>query len=168
MGLLMCLCFFIWRSRIPFAKEMLKYCIDTINQVRHLPRCIACANTTSRSSLPRSSRVTSASSSSYAPIDSAACPPYSVQYMWTAFWVATVILTYRSLAPSAAYGLSVYLIFSFYWTAQVIKNVVHMTISGVCASVFFLQGSEYGMPANPTLTASKRYVCTLAALERRV
>lgn len=44
MGLLMCLFFFIWRSRIPFAKEMLKYCIDTINQVRYLPRCIACAN----------------------------------------------------------------------------------------------------------------------------
>lgn len=86
--------------------------------------------------------------------------------MWTAFWVATVILTYRSLAPNAAYGLSVYLIFSFYWTAQVIKNVVHMTISGVCASVYFLQGSEYGMPANPTLTASKRYALACTPLDR--
>jgi len=128
LALIMCLFFLIWRSRIPFAKEMLRYCLDTVNQ---FPATIV-----------------------------AGYVGLVALYIWTAFWVAAVILSYRALSGGAIYGLSVYLIFSFYWTAQVIKNVVHMTVSGVCASVYFLQGSEYGMPAHPTLGAAKRAMTT--------
>eukprot|EP01085_Mycamoeba_gemmipara_P005640 Mycagemm_TRINITY_DN8983_c0_g2::TRINITY_DN8983_c0_g2_i1::g.5640::m.5640 type:complete len:218 gc:universal TRINITY_DN8983_c0_g2_i1:225-878(+) len=35
-----------------------------------------------------------------------------------------------------------------------------MTVSGVCATQYFLQGSEYGMPSNPSLGASKRALST--------
>jgi len=47
----------------------------------------------------------------------------------------------------------VFLVFSLYWTFQVIKNLLHVTISGTVATWFFLGDSG---PENPTLNAFKR------------
>ncbi|KAJ1497768.1 putative choline transporter, neither null mutation nor overexpression affects choline transport [Coelomomyces lativittatus] len=49
-----------------------------------------------------------------------------------------------------------FLLFSWYWTTQVTKNVVHVTVSGVFSSFYFLQGSSTGMPRWPTLGSLKR------------
>jgi hypothetical protein len=42
---------------------------------------------------------------------------------------------------------------------QVVKNVVHVTISGVFATHYFLFGGQ-GVPSNPTLQSSKRAMTT--------
>ncbi|ORZ38207.1 plasma-membrane choline transporter-domain-containing protein [Catenaria anguillulae PL171] len=60
----------------------------------------------------------------------------------------------------AMYILWLYLVFSLYWTTQVIRNVIHTTLSGVFASFYFLSGSPAGMPAFPTLAAFKRTTTT--------
>jgi len=47
---------------------------------------------------------------------------------------------------------------SVYWTTQVIKNVVHVTVSGTFATWYFMYPNN--MPANPTLGALKRATWT--------
>lgn len=46
-----------------------------------------------------------------------------------------------------------------------IKNTLHVTVSGLYATVYFMRGSEYGMPPNPTLGAFKRYDSPLSLLD---
>ncbi|ORZ38208.1 plasma-membrane choline transporter-domain-containing protein [Catenaria anguillulae PL171] len=58
------------------------------------------------------------------------------------------------------YIVWVFLVFSMYWTTQVCQNVVHVSISGVFAAFYFLQGSPAGMPANPTMGSLKRAMTT--------
>jgi hypothetical protein len=58
-----------------------------------------------------------------------------------------------------AYLLGIYLIFSLYWVSQVIKNVVHVTVSGTVATWYFMHGTV-GVPPNPTLQSFKRATTT--------
>jgi len=51
--------------------------------------------------------------------------------------------------------LALYLIFSFYWVSEVFKNIVHVSVSGVVATVYFMADM---MPENPTLGAFKRSI----------
>jgi len=51
-----------------------------------------------------------------------------------------------------------YLSLSNYWTAQVIKNVVHVTNAGVMATWYFM---SHAMPGAPTLGALRRSVSTI-------
>lgn len=76
---------------------------------------------------------------------------------WCAFWVVTLNFVFYFNSGGAQGICSVYLIFSFYWTTQVIKNTVHVTSSGVFASWYFLAPN---MPANPTWESFKRAVTT--------
>jgi len=43
---------------------------------------------------------------------------------------------------------------SFYWTSQVVSNIVHVTVAGTIASWYFLYPAH--MPPNPTVGAFKR------------
>jgi len=52
------------------------------------------------------------------------------------------------------------MLFSFYWVSEVIKNVIHVTVSGVIATWYFLSGSKGGMPSSPTMGALKRSLTT--------
>lgn len=76
-----------------------------------------------------------------------------IQCLWVLLWVPTMVLIQRFESNTAGI-LSVFLIFSFYWVSQVIKNVVHVTASGLVATWYFLSG--LGMPSNPTASAFKR------------
>jgi len=80
-----------------------------------------------------------------------------LQLIWAVVWVITfgIVQQYES---NAGVVLSVYLVLSFYWTSQVIKNVVHVTASGTFATWYFLAG--VGMPRNPTLKSFKRATTT--------
>jgi len=51
-------------------------------------------------------------------------------------------------------GLLVFVVFSFYWLSEVIKNVMHVSVSGVYGSWYFCARSR--MPSHPTLGAFKR------------
>lgn len=51
-----------------------------------------------------------------------------------------------------------FLVLSMYWTAQVIQNVVHVTVAGLVATWYFF--SPEAMPQNPTAKALKRSCTT--------
>ncbi|KAF9413483.1 putative choline transporter, neither null mutation nor overexpression affects choline transport [Podila epigama] len=55
--------------------------------------------------------------------------------------------------------LTVVCYFSFFWTSQVLTNIVHVTISGVFATYYYMAGSPQGMSASPTMASLKR-ACT--------
>ncbi|EGC40103.1 hypothetical protein DICPUDRAFT_147125 [Dictyostelium purpureum] len=57
--------------------------------------------------------------------------------------------------------INIYLVFSLYWTFQVIKNTLHTTISGLFATWYFQSGPNgEGMPPNPTLNSFRRATTT--------
>eukprot|EP01087_Luapelamoeba_hula_P019341 TRINITY_DN638_c0_g2_i2.p1 TRINITY_DN638_c0_g2~~TRINITY_DN638_c0_g2_i2.p1 ORF type:complete len:323 (+),score=46.75 TRINITY_DN638_c0_g2_i2:121-1089(+) len=80
-----------------------------------------------------------------------------LQFCWLALWAATVTFV-NEFSPFLANVFTLYLVFSLYWTSQVIKNVVHVTTSGTVATWYFMSGT--GMPANPTIKSFKRATTT--------
>eukprot|EP01113_Clastostelium_recurvatum_P015021 TRINITY_DN18283_c0_g1_i4.p1 TRINITY_DN18283_c0_g1~~TRINITY_DN18283_c0_g1_i4.p1 ORF type:complete len:562 (-),score=125.66 TRINITY_DN18283_c0_g1_i4:44-1681(-) len=77
---------------------------------------------------------------------------------WTVLWLITVSQCQKYTGYASGI-LTAYLFLSFFWTTQVVKNVVHVCTSGLMASYYFYSGSPNGMPGNPTLGALKR-ACT--------
>lgn len=61
-------------------------------------------------------------------------------------------LVKNEYAQDAALGL---ILFSFYWTTQVIANVVHTTNCGAFASWYFMSNTP-SMPIDPTMKSLKR------------
>lgn len=57
-------------------------------------------------------------------------------------------------------ALMLFALFSYYWVSQVIKSVVHVTNSGVFAAYYFLEGSPQGVPSSPALGSLKRATTT--------
>jgi hypothetical protein len=53
------------------------------------------------------------------------------------------------------YGAYVFCVFIFYWVAQVVKNIVHVTCAGTYATWYFLFNTG-SMPSNPSIKAFKR------------
>jgi hypothetical protein len=120
------LLFWLWRSRIPFATEMLK--------------------------------AVSALVQDYPGTVNVAFLSLLLHFAWIVFWSFGIFFS-QQYSPALAYILSLYLLFSFYWVSQVIKNVVHVTGAGVFASWYFLHGTV-GVPPNPTLGSLKRATTT--------
>ncbi|KAF9581658.1 putative choline transporter, neither null mutation nor overexpression affects choline transport [Lunasporangiospora selenospora] len=58
------------------------------------------------------------------------------------------------------YIVMIYLNFVMFWNSEIIKNIVHVTISGVFGVYYFFEGSASGAPSSPTLGAAKRAVTT--------
>ncbi|OAD76419.1 hypothetical protein PHYBLDRAFT_154980 [Phycomyces blakesleeanus NRRL 1555(-)] len=64
---------------------------------------------------------------------------------------------YSNTANNARLNLAmVFLVFSFYWTSQVITYVTHVTLAGVFATVYFLNNSV----SHPALGSAKRALTT--------
>jgi len=81
------------------------------------------------------------------------------QIAWLITWVLAVAGIWHALdinnQSQGKSGLSYFLLLvSLYWSIQVIKNVVHVTVAGVFASWYWLYPSN--MPSNPTMAAFKR------------
>lgn len=53
-------------------------------------------------------------------------------------------------------GVLVFVFFAGYYITEVIKNVIHTTISGVYGTWYYLSGSDQGEPKHPALGAFKR------------
>lgn len=90
-----------WRSRIPFATVMLESVTDILAQ--------------------------------FPGTTLAAVSGLLVNVAWLGLWTITVfgvIVRYQNSGQEALAALFVFMAFSFYWTTQVISNVVHVTISG--------------------------------------
>eukprot|EP01111_Echinosteliopsis_oligospora_P005892 TRINITY_DN1963_c0_g1_i1.p1 TRINITY_DN1963_c0_g1~~TRINITY_DN1963_c0_g1_i1.p1 ORF type:complete len:554 (-),score=174.30 TRINITY_DN1963_c0_g1_i1:53-1714(-) len=79
-----------------------------------------------------------------------------VQIIWVCIWLPALAFT-QSYNGTTANVLTVFLFLSYYWTFQVIKNVVHVTTSGLIATWYFMNDA---MPTNPTNKAFKRAMTT--------
>lgn len=73
---------------------------------------------------------------------------------------STVVTTSWMPQGGAGYALYVYVLFSFYWVQQVIRNSSFVTISGSFATWYFLAGNNQMAPSNPTLGSAKRALTT--------
>jgi len=74
-----------------------------------------------------------------------------VQLAWLVFWTVTWIHVWPVVGNNAV--IAMIMVSSLFWTAQVIKNVVHVTASGVAASWYFLYDC---LPRNPTCKSLSR------------
>lgn len=84
-------------------------------------------------------------------------------------WVVTLLSAYSKYTLNGSNentmrailtAITVFMLFSLYWTTQVIKNVTHVSVSGVFAAYYFLKGTPEGMPSFPTVRSFKRAVTT--------
>lgn len=82
-----------------------------------------------------------------------------VNLLWVFLWGAAFTRIFFVYEGATLNFLIFYLVFSLYWVLNLMKNIVHTTISGLFASWYFMSGSV-GMPRNPTLGAFKRSVTT--------
>jgi len=152
------LCYFFWRSRIPFAKVMLK----TVTSVtKKYPATIF--------------------------LGVIECIIASI---WYVFIVITIVASFAHFYKDStssntgsglgkrargvsklqgdpkAYIVYVFLLFSFFFTSQVINNLVHVTISGVFATFYFRGVIEPGTNnievdvKNPTIKSFNRAITT--------
>ncbi|KAF9938336.1 putative choline transporter, neither null mutation nor overexpression affects choline transport [Modicella reniformis] len=133
-GLLYASMWFFWKSRIPFATEMLK----TVTSI----------------------------SKQYPATFAMAFLGLFVQTAYSVYFICVITGCYdmyydrtTGTTPGKLKALIVFCFLSFYWTSQVIKNIVHVTISGVYACYYFLMGSPQGMSKSPTWESFKR-ACT--------
>jgi len=80
-----------------------------------------------------------------------------VEAIYIGFWVSTVALCASAFDGGAETAIIIYLVFSLYWSIQVLKNIVHVSVCGLFATWYFQQSN---MPANPTKKAFGRAVTT--------
>ncbi|OUM61319.1 hypothetical protein PIROE2DRAFT_45310 [Piromyces sp. E2] len=107
-ALLYGLCFFLWRSRIPFAKVMLSN-VTTIT--RKYPATIF--------------------------IGFLGCIVGAIWYGAIGITLVASVTYFNEKIGGACYVIYVFLLFSFYFSSQVINNTVHVIISGVFATYYF-------------------------------
>ncbi|RUS13220.1 choline transporter-like protein [Jimgerdemannia flammicorona] len=100
-----------------------------------------------------------------------------IQVAYSVWWVITVVGAFQLFDSSAncttidprtrqpnctnyaLIGIMLFLVFSFYWTSQVIKTVGHVTVSGVFATFYFLEGTPMASKS-PTFSALGRALTT--------
>ncbi|KAF9358246.1 putative choline transporter, neither null mutation nor overexpression affects choline transport [Mortierella sp. AD094] len=103
-----------------------------------------------------------------------------VQIAWSSFWIFSLAINYSVFQRisncrveetsdgknkmvcdnNQLYMVMVYLNFVMFWNSEVIKNVVHVTVSGVFGVYYFFEGSAAGAPSSPTLASAKRALST--------
>ena len=78
-----------------------------------------------------------------------------------------VMYSEKKMASGGVIGVMIYLLFVMYWVSQVIKNVVHVTVSGLFASFYFLGTPDPSRPGkcklsiqNPTAKSLGRAMTT--------
>lgn len=133
-------CFFWWRSRIPFATVMLK---TVVGITRKYPTTIMVGIIS-----------------------------LVIQAAFSFLFMLTVIGIYQAWYSSASNNSQlncamVFLVFSFYWTSQVITYVTHVTLAGMFATVYFLNdGIKHPVwgSAKRALTTSFGSICFGALL----
>ncbi|KAG0353897.1 plasma-membrane choline transporter-domain-containing protein [Gamsiella multidivaricata] len=147
-GLVVLFCYKLWASRMPFSILLLQ----TITSVtRKYPGTLAVAFS-----------------------------GLFTQIAWSSLWIFSLMINYSVFQrisncrveevedgrskmvcdDNRLYLVMVYLNFVMFWNTEVIKNVVHVTISGVFGVFYFFEGSAAGAPSSPTLGSAKRALTT--------
>ncbi|KAI8369154.1 plasma-membrane choline transporter-domain-containing protein [Choanephora cucurbitarum] len=133
-------CFFSWRSRIPFATIMLQ---TVTNITRKYPTTMLIGIIS-----------------------------LVIQTAFSFFFLFTVVGIYQAWYSSSGNNSKlncamVFLVFSFYWTSQVITYVTHVTLAGLFATIYFLNdGIRHPIwgSARRALTTSFGSICFGALL----
>jgi len=128
-GLINLLFIYLWRKRIPFATALL----TVVSEVTNI--------------YPATIIVSFIS--------------LLIQALWIIIWVLTFVGAQQLFTNNGNLNnvLIFILLVSFYWTAQVIGNTVHVTCAGTFATWYFLGGTS-SMQDNPTLKSLKRATTT--------
>ncbi|KAF9938307.1 putative choline transporter, neither null mutation nor overexpression affects choline transport [Modicella reniformis] len=146
-GILVLVCYKLWASRMPFSVLLLQ----TVTSVtRKYPGTLAVAFT-----------------------------GLFIQVAWSALWIFSLAINFFVFQKSSncriqeddgknkllcdnnqLYMVMIYIHFVLFWNTEVIKNVVHVTISGVFSVFYFFEGSAQGTPSSPTLGSAKRAMTT--------
>ncbi|KAJ3125696.1 putative choline transporter, neither null mutation nor overexpression affects choline transport [Nowakowskiella sp. JEL0407] len=130
--------YFGMRSRIPFAKVMLRSVCSVTNK--------------------------------YPGMLAVAISGLILSIAYNALWFAVLMglffkfTAYGQTAYGGLYAVLIGLAFSLYWTTQVIYNTIHVSISGVFATYYFLgtsaAGGEVTVPVNHPVAASTKRALT--------
>jgi hypothetical protein len=130
------ICFISWIPRIPFSVLMLQTTIDVSKNYGHVFIVSLIGGITATAFGAWFSVTLVAIYVKYQP-GSAAC-------------------TASSCSSAKVIGLIVFVTFASYWITEVIKNVIHATISGVYGSWYFCSNKPGGFPKGATRGAFKR------------
>jgi MFS superfamily sulfate permease-like transporter len=131
-------CFFSWRKRIPFSVLMLQTIIDVSKNYGHVFLVSAIGGL--------------------------------VTTLFSIYFSITLVGIYAKYHPGGSScgtngencstakvaGLIVFITFAAFWITEVIKNVIHVTISGVYGSWYFCSRKPSGFPRGATTGAFKR------------
>ncbi|KAF3921734.1 hypothetical protein ABW21_db0208473 [Orbilia brochopaga] len=133
-------CFWTWRSRIPFTVLMLRTVITVAKSYGHVFLVSLCGGL--------------------------------VALAFSAWFSVTLVGIYVRWTPNSSnanckeggcsngkvYGLVAFSVFAAFWTSEIIKNVMHVTVSGVYGGWYFSAGgsSANAPPRHPTLGAFRR------------
>jgi len=79
-----------------------------------------------------------------------------ITVVWNVFFGWTLSVS-QHYSDSITNLLIAFYVLSYYWTTQVIKNVLHVTVSGTFATWYFMSSI---MPSNPTIKSLKRSLTT--------
>lgn len=131
-------CFVSWIPRIPFSVLMLQTTIDVSKNYGHVFIVSLIGGLTATAFGAWFSVTLVAIYAKYQP-GSASCGTSS-----------------SSCSSAKVIGLIVFVTFAAYWITEVIKNVIHVTISGVYGSWYFCSNKPGGFPKGATRGAFKR------------
>jgi hypothetical protein len=87
-----------------------------------------------------------------------------VQAVWLVLWVLCAISVVYAVRkadnnPEASGGFIFFLLLiTFFWTSQMVKNIVHITTAGTLATWYFYADEE--IPPNPTVRSFRRAMTT--------
>ncbi|KAK6341808.1 putative choline transporter, neither null mutation nor overexpression affects choline transport [Orbilia blumenaviensis] len=133
-------CFWTWRSRIPFSVLMLQTVIDIAKGYGHVFIVSFIGGV--------------------------------VALAFSAWFSVTLVGIFVRWTPNSSntqcrnggcsdgkvYGLIAFVTFAAFWTSEVVKNVMHVTVSGVYGSWYFSAGGSHANapPSHPTMGAFRR------------
>jgi len=78
-----------------------------------------------------------------------------LQIGYSIFFIFVISEASGVFTNGTLFGIFFYMVFSYYWTSQVIKNVGHVTNCGLFATIYFLGGSNM-FPRNPVYKSFQR------------
>ncbi|KAK9239201.1 plasma-membrane choline transporter-domain-containing protein [Lipomyces kononenkoae] len=134
-------CFFSWIGRIPFATLILQTIMDVTRQYP---------------SILMVSLIGSLVVSAFASWFAVTLVAVYVKYNPTADSQTCGTTAGGNCSHATLIGLLIFITFCGYYISEVIKNIIHTTISGVYGSWYFCSRSTQGMPQWPAFGAFKR------------
>ncbi|KAI5955705.1 PNS1 [Candida jiufengensis] len=141
-GLFAAYCYWRARSRIPLSATILRIVIDVM---RHYPSTLVTAF------------IGLVISAGFGALFSAVIVGTYVKYQPNADNTGCQVGG-GSCSNSKLIGILVFVFFAGYYISEVIKNTIHVVISGIYGTWYYLSNSDQGAPKHPALSAFKRAI----------